>query len=464
MPDLWAVFGIAGLSIAYSANRAAPYNSGMVVRRPPHQNIAKQADRPDRASVVLCRRLSFGALLAVLLMLPPPSAQSQTMEKPHDTSAPTDEAAAGAFKSCIAEIAPDALRRVSQKTFDAATSGLEADPQILDQLQSQPEFNQPIWQYLDAIVNEDRIAAGRVVLLGLRPLFSAVEEAFGADRFIIAAIWGVESNFGTDAGSYPVIRATATLACMGRRQAYFRNEFIAALEILERGDVAPDRFKGSWSGAFGGTQFMPTTFLRFAVDFDGNGRRDIIDDVPDILASTANVLRAYGWTRGKPCAVEVTLPPGFDYSLTSERKPIAEWTHLGVVPSSEARPLDQRDEANLWLPAGHEGPAFLLSNNFEAIKKYNTAEAYALAVCQLADRLRGGGPLSKPWPRDERVLSAAERLELQSLLKSQGFDVGPIDGMMGIQTRAAIRQFQTKSNLVPDGFPSAMLLERLRHP
>jgi len=199
MPDLWAVFGIAGLSIAYSANRAAPYNSGMVVRRPPHQNIAKQADRPDRASVVLCRRLSFGALLAVLLMLPSPYAQSQTIDKPHDTTAPTDAAAAGAFKSCIAEIAPDALRRVSQKTFDAATSGLEADPQILHQLQSQPEFNQPIWQYLDAIVNEDRIAAGRVVLLGLRPLFNAVEEAFGADRFIIAAIWGVESNFGTDA-------------------------------------------------------------------------------------------------------------------------------------------------------------------------------------------------------------------------------------------------------------------------
>jgi membrane-bound lytic murein transglycosylase B len=375
-----------------------------------------------------------------------------------DVTAPV----AADFKSCIDRIAPDALHRVSRKTFDDATAGLQPDPDVLEQLQSQPEFTQAIWDYLDGIGNENRIADGRSALQRFQPVFDAVEEAFGIDRFIIAAIWGVETNYGTATGSHSVIRATATLACMGRRQAYFRDEFLAALEILERGDIAAGKFNGSWSGAFGGTQFMPTTFLRFALDFNGNGRRDIVDDVPDILASTANLLRAYGWGRDKPCAFEVTLSPGFDFFMASGRKPNSEWIQSGASRVGTGRAMDQRDSTALSLPAGSRGPAFLISTNFDVILRYNPAEAYAFAVCQLADRLRGEDPVATPWPRDERTLSSDERTELQSLLGARGFDAGPIDGIMGTRTRSAVREFQIKSNLVPDGFPSASLLERLR--
>ncbi|MBC9983706.1 lytic murein transglycosylase [Bradyrhizobium campsiandrae] len=369
-----------------------------------------------------------------------------------------------AFKACMDQIAPEALRRVSRQTFVGATAMLEPDPVVLERLQSQPEFELALWQYLDVIVNDGKIAAGRAALERLRAQFDAVEEAFGVDRYVIAAIWGVETNYGTEPGPFSVIRSTATLACSGRRQAYFRDQFLAALEILERGYVAADRFRGSWSGAFGGGQFMPTTFLNYAVDFDGHGRPDILDDVSDVLASIANVLRANGWSANAPCAIEVALQADFDYALVLDRRPITEWIQSGVRPLAADASIDQRQLAHLSLPAGYRGPAFLLLPNFGVVKQYNPAYAYALAVCQLAGRLRGDAGISKPWPRDERVLSSAERTELQSLLRSNGFDPGPSDGMLGPRTSAAIVAFEKKANLVPDGFASGALLERLRHP
>src|SRR5437868_7053192 len=241
--------------------------------------------------------------------------------------------AAASFKECLEGLWPLAAKRgVSRQTFETYTAGLEPDLRIMDLLDAQPEFTKSFWDYLDALVSDERIAKGREVLATHRATFDAVEKAYGVDRHIIAAIWGIESKFGVAIGERPVIRSTATLACIGRRQAYFRDEFLATLEILERGDVAPDRLKGSWAGAFGPTQFMPTSFKRFAVDFDGDGRRDVVDSIPDVIASTANNLRKDGWVSGQTWGYEVVVPKGFNYLLAdrSRQLTLAEWERLGV--------------------------------------------------------------------------------------------------------------------------------------
>ena len=267
-------------------------------------------------------------------------------------------------------------------------------------------------------------------------------------------------------GDRSVLRSTATLACVGRRRDYFREEFLSALEILQRGDVAPDRLIGSWAGAFGPTQFMPTSFKRYAVDFDGDGRRDVVDSVPDVIASTANNLKTDGWVGGESWGYEVVLPPSFDYLLAdrSRQMTIAQWQGLGVRRAGDKPFPHPADRAALLLPAGARGPAFLTLQNFRVIMKYNPAEAYALAIGHLADRLRGGGPLVQSWPRDERALSMAERTELQQLLARRGFDVGEPDGLFGPRTRIAIRNFQVATGQIPDGFASSSVLDRLRQP
>ena len=268
------------------------------------------------------------------------------------------------------------------------------------------------------------------------------------------------------AATAPVLRSTATLACVGRRRDYFREEFLSALDILQRGDVAPDRLIGSWAGAFGPTQFMPTTFKRFAVDFDGDGRRDVVDSVPDVIASTANNLKTDGWESGERWGYEVVLPPQFDYLLADRARQmtIAQWQALGIR-RADAKPFPRRSErAFLLLPAGARGPAFLMLQNFRVIMKYNPAEAYALAIGHLADRLAGGGPFVQSWPRDERALTIAERFELQQLLARRGYDVGEPDGLLGPRTRIAIRNFQVAAGQIPDGFASSLVLDRLRQP
>jgi membrane-bound lytic murein transglycosylase B len=374
-------------------------------------------------------------------------------------------AAASDFSNCLDRIWPEAARRgISRETYINHTAPLTPDLRIMDLLDAQPEFTVALWGYLDTLVSDERIATGRDMLERYRATFDAVEKAYGVDRHIITAIWGVESRYGTMGGDRPVLRSTATLACIGRRQAFFKEEFLATLEILQRGDVRPEQLKGSWAGAFGPTQFMPTSFKRFAVDFDGDGRRDVVDSIPDVIASTANNLKKDGWVTGQPWGYEVVLPQGFNYLLADRARnyTMREWEGQGVR-RADGKLFDRIDERGfLLLPAGVQGPAFLMLPNFQAIMKYNPAEAYALAIGHLADRLRGGPPFVQPWPRHEPVLTRDERRELQELLLSRGFDLGEADGRLGLRSRAAIRDFQVSVGLIPDGFASATILARLR--
>src|SRR5262245_54929061 len=374
-------------------------------------------------------------------------------------------AAAANFRACLEALRPQAQRRgVSRALFDAQTADLTPDLRIMDLLDAQPEFTKSVWDYLDILVNEDRIQNGRAILSRYRTVFDAVEKAYGVDRYIIAAIWGVESNYGTQIGDRSVIRSTATLACIGRRRDFFRDEFLAALEILARGDVRAEHLKGSWAGAFGPTQFMPTSFKRYAVDFDRDGRRDVVDSASDVIASTANNLKLDGWVSGQTWGYEVVLPQGFNFQLVDRSRmlPMREWERAGIRRAG-GKPFPRADDrAYLLVPAGVQGPAFLMLQNFRAIMKYNPAEAYALAIGHLADRLRDGAPFIQAWPRHERVLSHAERLELQQHLARNGYDVGEPDGRFGPRTRNALRAFQQAVGATPDGFATASLLDRLR--
>ncbi len=373
--------------------------------------------------------------------------------------------AAADFHNCLERLWPLAARRgITRSVYAAYTGALTPDLRIMDLLDSQPEFTKSFWDYLDLLVTDDRIAQGRALLDKYRTTFDAVERDFGVDRHIITAIWGVETNYGTAVGERPVVRSTATLACVGRRQHYFREEFLAALEILQRGDIRPDRLVGSWAGAFGPTQFMPTAFKRYALDFDRDGHRDVVDSVPDIIASTANNLKKDGWVTGQTWGYEVVVPANFNFLLADHARQMTmrEWQRLGIGRAG-GKPFPRPDDrAFLLVPAGVQGPGFLMLANFRVLMKYNPAEAYALAIGHLADRLRGGEPFVQQWPRYERTLTRDERLELQQLLAQRGYDVGEADGHLGARTRAAIRDFQAKTGQVPDGFASAVILDKLR--
>ncbi len=383
---------------------------------------------------------------------------------PHMT-AQAIRAAAANFPRCLQGLWPQASRRhISRATFDRYVRPLTPDLRIMDLLDNQPEFTKSIWDYLDILVNDNRIEKGRELLAKYRTTFDAVERAYGVDRYIITAIWGVESNYGTLGGDRSVLRSTATLSCVGRRQKYFRDEFLSALEILQRGDVRPDRLVGSWAGAFGPTQFMPTSFKRFAVDFDRDGHRDVVDSVPDLIASTANNLKKDGWHFGETWGYEIVLPANFNFLLADHRKTmsIGDWQRSGLTrPGGKPFPRPS-DPAFLLVPAGVQGPGFLMLHNFRVLMRYNPAEAYALAIGHLADRLRGGGPFVQKWPRYERVLSRDERLELQQRLAQRGYNIGEPDGRLGTKTRAAIRDFQARNGKIPDGFASSVVLDKLR--
>jgi membrane-bound lytic murein transglycosylase B len=373
--------------------------------------------------------------------------------------------AANSFDNCVAGLWPDAARRgISQESFERFTAGLTPDLRIMDLMDSQPEFTKAIWDYLDILVNDTRLAKGRETLAKYKTQFDAAERAYGVDRYIIAAIWGIESNYSTQMGDRNVLRSTATLACVGRRQGYFKDEFLVALEILHRGDLRPEQMRGSWAGAFGPTQFMPTAFKRFAVDGDGDGRRDVVDNPTDLIFSTANNLKKDGWQSGQSWGYEVVVPKGFNYMLADKAKAIVlpQWEHLGLKRANNQPFPKLADKAYLLAPAGADGPSFLMLQNFRVIMKYNPAEAYAMAIGHFADRLRGGQPFVQPWPRQERVLSRAERLELQQLLVQRGFYRGTPDGQFGGQTREALRSFQASIGTAADGFASSEVLEKLR--
>jgi membrane-bound lytic murein transglycosylase B len=373
--------------------------------------------------------------------------------------------AAANFDSCVASMWPDAARRnISQESFQRFTAGLTPDLRIMDLLDSQPEFTKSIWDYLDILVNDNRLAKGREVLAKYKTQFDATEKAYGVDRYTITAIWGIESNYSTQMGDRSVLQSTATLACIGRRQKYFRDEFLSALEILHHGDLSPEQMRGSWAGAFGPTQFMPTAFKRYAVDANGDGRRNVVDDPADLIASTANNLKKEGWQSGQSWGYEVVVPKDFNYMMTDRSKVMtfAQWEHLGLKRANGQPFPATSDKAYLLAPAGAEGPGFLMLQNFRVIMKYNPAEAYALAIGHFADRLRGGVPFVQAWPRQERELSRAERLELQQLLAQRGFYRSTPDGQLGGETREALRSFQASIGAPADGFASSEMLDRLR--
>jgi lytic murein transglycosylase len=371
-----------------------------------------------------------------------------------------------AFARCIAELRDQsASRGVSATAFDHHTAGLAPDMDVIALLDRQPEFRTPIWDYMAGLVDDERVADGQAMMSEWHDTLRRVEAEYGVDMETVVAIWGIESNYGQTFGKRPVVTSLATLSCFGRRQDFFRGEFFSTLKILEQGHVDPDRLTGSWAGAFGHTQFMPSTFIRIAVDFDGDGRRDLLGSVPDALASTANYLKQSGWRSGQPWGYEIRLPAGFDVSGAGRRnkQPMATWAARGLrladgsqLPSSDAA-------AGLLLPAGIEGPAFLVLRNFDALFSYNAAESYALAIAHLSDRLRGGGHFATPWPTDDPGLSRAERREVQSLLLERGFDIGEVDGIIGTNTRSAIRELQSDLGLPDDdGRAGRRLLEALR--
>ncbi|MBS7664068.1 lytic murein transglycosylase [Pseudomonas lalucatii] len=352
---------------------------------------------------------------------------------------------------------------IDAELFDRAFAGVTLDPKVIAADSSQPEFSRPIWDYIDGAVSTPRVAQGRLLKAQHRPTLKAIRSAYAVDHEVLIAIWGMESNFGSNIGNNNVIRSLATLAFEGRRQVFWRSQLLAALQILQNGDSTTQKLIGSWAGAMGQTQFMPTTFNQYAVDFDGDGRRDLWQSTPDALASAANYLHNSGWDNGQPWGFEVSLPRSFDYALADPevRHSLAQWRALGIEP---VNPIDARDDnmASLFLPAGHRGPAFLLLNNFRSILKYNNSTAYALAIGLLSDALDGRPGVQAPWPRSDRQLGRSERVELQALLAQNGFEPGPADGIIGANTRKAVRAFQQRQGQPADGYPSYELLQQLR--
>lgn len=387
-----------------------------------------------------------------------PSAMDRT-PAPRPAAAPSPAAEAADFAAWRGDFRRRALAQgIRAEVFDTAFAGVAPNQRVMELDAFQPEFVRPIWDYLDSAVSVTRVETGRRLIAEKGPQLDRIEAAYGVPREVAVAIWGIESNFGGNYGSIPVIESLATLAWHGRRRDFAEEQLMAALRILQEGHVTPARMVGSWAGAMGHTQFIPTSFEAYAVDFTGDGRKDLwAPDALDALASTAAYLSRFGWRTGEPWGVEVVLPAGFDYRL-ADGETRADWAALGVRTVGGRAPAD----ATLIAPAGAKGPAFLIGRNFGVIRRYNNATAYALAVGHLSDRLAGAGPFVGDWPRGDRPLTRAEREEMQRRLLALGHDPGGVDGVIGPNTRDAIRDFQASRGMTPDGYESAALLEALR--
>ena len=369
------------------------------------------------------------------------------------------------FTDCLSGLRSQAANSgVSADSFDRFTQGLAPDVSVLDLLDAQPEFTTPIWDYLAALVDEQRVTDGQAMLQAHAATLEVVARQYGVDPHTVVAVWGVESDYGKTFGKRPLLVSLATLSCFGRRQAFFRGEFFATLQLLQSGDLQAEGLSGSWAGAFGHTQFMPSTYQRIAVDGDGDGRRDLVASIPDALASTANYLKKAGWRTGEPWGYEVRLPAGFDPALAGRRnkRALNDWIARGVTRVDGAPLLAAASPAGVLLPAGVQGPAFLVFRNFDAIYSYNAAESYALAIAHLADRLRGGSAFTTPWPTDDPGLGRGERKQLQQLLLARGHPIGEADGMIGTLTRRAIVAEQQRLGLQPqDGRAGRKILDAL---
>lgn len=353
---------------------------------------------------------------------------------------------------------------IRPEVFDAAFAGVGVNAEVVRLDGRQAEFTKPIWDYLDSAASPTRVETGRAKAAELSDTMAAIESRYGVDSEAVLAIWGMESNFGANRGTIPVVESLATLAYEGRRRSFAEDQLVGALRILQSGDVDPSHMVGSWAGAMGHTQFIPTSYLSYAQDFTGDGRRDVWSDNPrDALASAANYLAKSGWQHGRPWGLEVRLPAGFNYGSAdaSNRRPVADWSARGVTRLNGGR-LPDHGPAAIIAPAGAKGPAFIVYQNFYVIKKYNNATSYAMGVGHLGDRIAGGGPFVGSWPRGERELSRSEKIELQERLTARGYATGKADGVIGPDTITAIRAFQHANGMVPDGYASALVLQKLR--
>ncbi len=353
---------------------------------------------------------------------------------------------------------------ISQATIDTALSGVTPIQRVTELDRKQPEFTQTFWDYLDKRVTPQRVERARRLMSTHRVLLNQVQARYGVQPRFLVSFWGLESNFGSHTGGFSVIRALVTLAYDERRADFFRAQLLDALRILDKGHIAAEAMQGSWAGAMGQVQFIPSTFMRHAVDFDGDLRKDLWGSLPDVFASAANYLGAIGWRGDETWGREVRLPEGFDYGLADlkTRKPIGDWQALGVR-RPDGSDLPRADlEAAIVLPAGHKGPIFMVYNNYHSILRWNRSILYAIAVGHLADRIAGLPALAAKRSDGEKPLRRADVKAMQGLLASLGFDAGVPDGVVGAKTRAALKGFQSKAGLAADGYPTYEVLEALR--
>ncbi len=368
------------------------------------------------------------------------------------------------FARWVAEFSTSARAAgIDEATLQWAFDGVRFVPRVVALDSAQPEFTRTVWDYLDSALSTQRIVRGQDKLRQLRPEVDTIAARYGVPTEVLVAIWGLESNYGSNVGDIPTIDALATLGFEGRREAWARGQLLAALKILQNRDIARAQMIGSWAGAMGQTQFLPSNFLAYAVDADGDGRRDIWGSVPDVMASTANFLARSGWQAGQPWGLEVRLPRGFDHARADAdlRQPTAQWASEGVQ-SMDGAPLPALEGATILLPASARGPAFLVGANFRTILRYNNSTSYALAVGLLAQKLMGGPAVQASWPRDLQALTSSQVRALQTALNARGFDSGTPDGAMGPATRRGVRQYQLSLGLPADGYPTLDLLQRLR--
>ncbi|MGI9512942.1 MAG: lytic murein transglycosylase [Anderseniella sp.] len=365
-------------------------------------------------------------------------------------------------KGCIAGIKKTVKRAgVKPALVDKALDGAKFNEKVVRFSRSQPEFRTRIWDYMTFLVDPARIADGKANMKKHASTLAAVEKKYGVDRYIIAALWGIESDYGQIRGEFFLPHAMANLICANRKRRLFTRQLIAGLKLVQKGDVRLDDLYSSWASAFGQTQFIPETYRRLAVDFDRDGRRDLVNSIPDALASTANFMVKAGWRSNEPWGFEVRLPKGYrGPSGRKRRASVQTWAKRGLT-NVDGSPLRSNYSAGLLLPAGKSGPAFLVTRNFNALYSYNAAESYALAIGHLSDRLKGRGPLVKPWPTNDPGLTRAQRLQLQKLLLAAGYDIGEADGKIGPITTRAIKKVQAKAGMKQNGRPSMAVLKAL---
>src|SRR5476651_1958198 len=363
------------------------------------------------------------------------------------------------FAAFEAELWPDAQAKgITRANFDLAMQGVTPDPRVIAATKRQPEYGKPVGAYINDIVSQSRITRGIAKGKEWAKTFDAVEKRFAVERCVLLALWGMETDYGAAKDRWDVFRSLSTLAYVRYRHPYFRNELIVAMGIMQNNHFARAQMVSSWAGAMGQTQFMPTNVVDFAIDFSGDGKSDIWNNVPDVLASTGNYLHKGNWKYGMPWGFEVAIPKGFDYMRS--RGTFAEWRTLGVR-RADGKVFPAAGSGILFFPAGSAGPAFLVTENFDVLKEYNNSDAYAIAVGHLADRLNGGALIKTAWPTDDRPLPRDVRVALQKKLASLGYKVNEFDGHVDFDLRDNIRAEQLKFGMVPDGNPTAAFLEKL---